>query len=113
MAAWYYLKHRKAVPYGVDILTDPMGFIKLSNKQCYGTQKYASHIRRNFIGEYHISTIFLGLDHQHGKGEPLLFETMIFKGDSMSDNYCERCTTHRQALKQHQRVMAKLIEHIK
>ena len=26
-----------------------------------------------------ISTVFLGLDHQWGKGPPLLFETMIFE----------------------------------
>jgi len=26
-----------------------------------------------------ISTVFLGLDHQFGKGPPLLFETMVFE----------------------------------
>lgn len=26
-----------------------------------------------------VSTVFLGLDHQHGKGPPLVFETMVFQ----------------------------------
>lgn len=28
----------------------------------------------------HVSTVFLGLDHNHRGGEPILFETMIFGG---------------------------------
>lgn len=32
-----------------------------------------------FVGDYEISTVFLGLDHSFlNRGEPLLFETMIF-----------------------------------
>lgn len=31
------------------------------------------------VGDYHISTIFLGLDHNYdNKGLPILFETMVF-----------------------------------
>lgn len=32
-----------------------------------------------------VSTIFLGMDHQHGEGDPLLFETMVFVGDGVHD----------------------------
>jgi hypothetical protein len=28
----------------------------------------------------HVSTVFVGLDHNFGRGDPLLFETMIFGG---------------------------------
>ena len=31
-----------------------------------------------------ISTVFLGLDHQYGKGPPLLFETMIFERNKVT-----------------------------
>jgi len=104
MSDWYYLKYRKPVPYGCDILTDPSGYIKIYNKQYIGKKRYTRFIRRKFIGPYHVSTIFLGLDHGHN-GVPMLFETMVFKGNSSSDLYCERCTTHRQALKQHQQAI--------
>ena len=34
------------------------------------------------IGEYYISTIFLGVDHNFFEvGPPLVFETMVFKDD--------------------------------
>lgn len=35
-------------------------------------------VARTVIEGIVISTVFLGLDHRVGKGEPLLFETMIF-----------------------------------
>ena len=31
-----------------------------------------------------LSTIFLGLDHRYGKGEPVLWETMLFNEDERS-----------------------------
>ena len=46
-----------------------------------------------------ISTIFLGLDHSFGGGEPLLFETMVFGG--VLDGEQERCTTWEQAEQMH------------
>jgi hypothetical protein len=30
------------------------------------------------VGQYNISTVWLGLDHSFGHGPPLIFETMIF-----------------------------------
>lgn len=47
-----------------------------------------------------ISTVFLGIDHGHGSGSPLLFETMIFDGPQ--DQYQERCSTWEEAEAQHQ-----------
>jgi hypothetical protein len=35
-------------------------------------------VLRTVIGEWRVSTVFLGLDHQFGQGPPILFETMIF-----------------------------------
>lgn len=51
-----------------------------------------------------VSTVFLGIDHNHFRdGPPLLFETMIFGG--VHDQYQERCTTWEQAEEQHKRVV--------
>lgn len=38
------------------------------------------HIAETLIGKTRVSTVFLGLDHQFGRGAPLLFETMVFDG---------------------------------
>lgn len=39
-----------------------------------------------------VSTVFLGLDHSFGHGEPQLYETMIFGGplDETQDRYATR-----------------------
>lgn len=54
------------------------------------------------IGESRVSTVFLGLDHAYGGGEPLLFETMVF--DGALDGEQERCTTWEQAEEMHERM---------
>lgn len=51
-----------------------------------------------------VSTVFLGLDHSFGYGEPLLFETMIFGGEH--DEYQTRCTTWEQAEEMHRKACA-------
>ena len=56
-------------------------------------------VKQDQIGDVGISTVFLGLDHQFGEGEPLLFETMIFGGKE--DNYQDRCSTWEQAEEMH------------
>ena len=37
-----------------------------------------------------VSTVFLGIDHSFGFGQPVLFETMIFGGkhDQYQERYC-------------------------
>ncbi len=56
-------------------------------------------------GDVHVSTVFLGLDHNFGSaGAPLLYETMIFGGehDGYEDRYSSRVAAlagHADALK--------------
>jgi hypothetical protein len=45
-----------------------------------GFEKSDRHVGSTLVGDVHISTVFLGLDHSFGDGPPLLFETMIFGG---------------------------------
>lgn len=55
-----------------------------------------------------VSTVWLGLDHSfgfHGDDSPLIFETMVFDGSSMMDEYMERYTTEEQAREGHQRIV--------
>jgi hypothetical protein len=37
------------------------------------------------IGDVLISTVWLGMDHGYGDGEPMIFETMQFGGECDSD----------------------------
>ena len=48
-----------------------------------------------------VSTVFLVLDHQHGAGPPLLFETIVFWPTSSMDNEMERCGTWKEAEQMH------------
>jgi hypothetical protein len=59
-------------------------------------------IKQEIVGEYWVSTVFLGLDHQFGDGPPLLFETMVFDNTAadqapMNEHHCERCSTYDEA----------------
>jgi hypothetical protein len=35
-------------------------------------------IKQEYVGDYWVSTVWLGLDHSFGHGPPLIFETMVF-----------------------------------
>jgi len=61
------------------------------------------HVDETYIGDLHVSTVFLGLDHQFGDGPPLLFETMIFGGPE--DQYQTRCSTWEEAEQMHERAI--------
>lgn len=55
---------------------------------------------------YHVSTVFLGLDHRYfDEGPPIVFETMIFGLDHKGE-YIERCATWAEALEMHERAKA-------
>jgi hypothetical protein len=58
-------------------------------------------IQQDRFGEVLVSTVFLGLDHGFGDdGPPVLFETMIFRGEH--DGYQTRARSRLEALAQHQ-----------
>ncbi len=52
-----------------------------------------------------ISTVFLGLDHALGDGEPLLFETMVFGGPL--DGSQERYSTWDEAIDGHKEMISR------
>lgn len=35
-------------------------------------------VKQEYVGDYWISTVWLGLDHNMGGGPPMIFETMVF-----------------------------------
>lgn len=62
------------------------------------------------LNDVNVSTVFLGLDHQFGSGEPILFETCIFGGDR--DQEITRYHTFQEALKGHEEIVKSLTESI-
>jgi len=65
-------------------------------------------VKKQKVGQYEVSTVFLGLDHSFGDGPPLLFETMVF-GD-IDEEYQTLCSTWEEAEAQHERAVAWVIE---
>jgi hypothetical protein len=54
----------------------------------------------DWVGDVHVSTIFLGMNHRHSaSGPPLLWETMILGGEH--DGYQERHATAIEAARGH------------
>ncbi len=53
-----------------------------------------------------VSTVFLGLNHNWGDGEPLLYETMVFGGKL--HNEMERYSTVEQAREGHERMVQRV-----
>ena len=63
--------------------------------------------KSDYIGETHISTVFLGIDHSGStEGTPILFETKIFGGDY--DGLIERYETWEEAKAGHKRIKKSL-----
>jgi len=63
-------------------------------------------VANDFIGKVQVSTVFLGIDHNCGEGEPLLFETMIFGGKRNEEQW--RWHTWEEAERNHQKIVAEI-----
>jgi len=57
-------------------------------------------IQEDMIGNVRVSTVFLGLNHNFGKGPPVFWETMIFGG--ALDKQQARYISRELAIKGHQ-----------
>ena len=61
-------------------------------------------VRQETVGNFWVSTVFLGIDHSFAEGgPPILFETMVFGPDDSRESFAERCTTWELALEMHAR----------
>lgn len=45
----------------------------------------AKRVALTQVGPYMVSTVWLGLDHSFGAGDPLIFETMVFPAEGWAD----------------------------
>jgi hypothetical protein len=87
MSDKYILKGREAVP-AADLM-EWANWYETADR----------NVARSQIGDVKVSTVFLGLNHQWGKGPPILFETMVFGGPL--DQEQERYSTWDHAVAGH------------
>jgi hypothetical protein len=63
-------------------------------------------IAEDTVGDYWVSTVWLGINHQFGNGPPLIFETMVFAEDGRAlEGECWRYSTEQQAAAGHREVV--------
>lgn len=66
----------------------------------------ARRVALDTVGNMHVSTVFLVLDHGFGQGPPVLFETIVFSGTDNPDDWgadldMRRYCTEAEALAGH------------
>ena len=90
-----YILHGK-IPVPCEDLMEWAEWFENADKERVVVQEY--------IGDYQVSTVFLGLDHSWRDDEPpLLFETMVFwkDGGVVDDAPVDRAPTWELALEMH------------
>lgn len=71
------------------------------------------HVLETHMGEWWVSTVHLVIDHSHGDGPPVIFETMVFVGwDDFNEVYCDRYSTLREAMTGHDVAVAWVRSHL-
>lgn len=64
-------------------------------------------LAEDWVGPSHVSTVFLGIDHNFSKeGPPVLWETMIFGGPRNGE--CHRYASQASAQMNHDRIVNEL-----
>lgn len=59
---------------------------------------------------HRVSTVFMVYSHSFSGGPPVLWETMIFKGDGWGEVCCDRYTSYEDALNGHGKAIRWLME---
>ncbi len=87
----------------------PMGDNALEAAREWGVIYGKNRIKQTRKGNVLVSTIFLFFDHGMWSNEPILFETMVFKGEkTLNDG--ERYSTYDDALRGHARYCRRYIK---
>lgn len=73
-------------------------------------EKMDRTVAKHIVSGHLISTVWLGNNHAFYGGRPLLFETMVFKGDSSADEYCRRYSTWDEAIDGHKKAVQWVID---
>ena len=110
-----YVLDDNGEPRAVEDVNEWAAWFKNASRTIVGPHGMcARHVAKDVVGDYTVSTIFLGLDHSFlGEGRPILWETMVFgpEGDiDVDEEYFMRQATRADAAKWHEHVVASLRE---
>lgn len=104
---------------GNPTVTDLMTWAEWFERSCKDFKKTGRRVAVTYLGRYSISTVFLGLNHNYGKGPPVLWETMVFKKqtpgkkwalEDYGDLHMERCSGSREQAEAMHEKMVKLVK---
>jgi hypothetical protein len=84
----------------------PCSMVEWGDKYVTIGNKDANRVAEDTVGDYWVSTVFLGLDHSWGRGDPVLFETMVFVEGESAD--MKRYCTWAEAMAGHERIRSML-----
>lgn len=89
---------------------------QVSIEEWFRTSKENNIIEQTFIPEYLVSTVFLGINYGNRAGDPVLFETMVFKTENgivrdWWDLNCIRYCTYDEAVEGHKKMVEKWSNH--
>lgn len=93
---YYILTSDKLAIPCADVMTWATFFENVDNRR----------VGSDTIDENWVSTVFLGLDHSFGRGDPLLFETMVFTAGETGA--MDRYRTWAEAAAGHERIASML-----
>lgn len=101
---WYLLdRNKQPVPIPLSVF---------AAKGLYEVFRQQQRVAETTVGEIWVSTVFLGIDHNHSlSGPPVLFETMLFGDCNLVGRYCtwsEALVGHRLVVKCLQARQAKI-----
>lgn len=72
----------------------------------FGNKGYCRVDGTSLDDDVYVSTVWLGMDHGDDGGVPVIFETMVFRGNH--DGYCLRYTAETEAKAGHERIVRAL-----
>ena len=97
MKSMYILDHHTSVP--IDTSTKE----GLSKWEQWMSKADRLVAKTQINDSIEVSTVFLGLDHNHYGGEPVLFETMVFRDGHGVE--MDRCCTWEEAEAMHEKMV--------
>jgi hypothetical protein len=99
-------------PMAVDMMTWATQF-----EQRFKGKRDLWRVARTYINKKcYVSTVFMGLDHSFGGGEPVLFETMVFGGPTDQEyqwryrTFDEAERGHRAAVEETRKAVAQIAD---
>lgn len=93
-----------------EVIPVSMSFIRSGKWEEWFKNIDNRRVRRDYVNDYLISTVFLVIDHNLGSQPPLWFETMVFYDPEHTENcteskYQDRYTTWDEAVEGHKFVV--------